>query len=59
MNYQEFFDSLKQGDIRPVYVLEGEEEYIKAQAVKQLCAKLLPPGLETDEPDRAFASRRG
>ncbi len=46
MNYQEFFDSLKQGDIRSAYVFEGEEEYIKAQAVKQLCGKLLLPGLE-------------
>ena len=46
MNYLGFFESLRQGDIKPVYVFEGEEEYIKAQAVKALCAKLLPEGLE-------------
>ena len=46
MNYLGFFDSLKQNDIKPVYVFEGEEEYIKSQAVKALCAKLLPEGLE-------------
>jgi len=46
LNYLGFFESLRQGDIKPVYVFEGEEEYIKAQAVKALCAKLLPEGLE-------------
>jgi DNA polymerase III subunit delta len=46
LNYLGFFESLKSGDIKPVYVFEGEEEYIKAQAVKALCAKLLPEGLE-------------
>ena len=46
MNYLGFFESLKTGDLRPVYVFEGEEEYIKAQAVKALCTKLLPEGLE-------------
>ena len=46
MNYLGFFESLKQSDLKPVYLFEGEEEYIKAQAVKALCAKLLPAGLE-------------
>ncbi len=46
MNYQGFFDQLKNGDLEPVYVFEGDEEYIKAQAVKTLCRRLLPEGLE-------------
>jgi DNA polymerase-3 subunit delta len=46
LNYLGFFESLKSGDIKPVYVFEGEEEYIKAQAVKALCNTLLPEGLE-------------
>jgi DNA polymerase III subunit delta len=46
LNYLGFFESLKRNDIKPVYVFEGEEEYIKAQAVKALCGKLLPAGLE-------------
>jgi len=46
LNYLGFFESVKQNDIKPVYVFEGEEEYIKAQAVKALCGKLLPEGLE-------------
>ena len=46
MNYLGFFETLKTGDIKPVYVFEGEEEYIKAQAVKALCKSLLPEGLE-------------
>ncbi|MFH1513084.1 MAG: DNA polymerase III subunit delta [Bacillota bacterium] len=46
MNYQGFFDRLKTGDLQPVYVFEGDEEYIKAQAVKTLCRRLLPEGLE-------------
>ncbi len=46
MNYLGFFDTLKSGELQPVYVFEGEEEYIKSQAVKALCGKLLPEGLE-------------
>ncbi|MBN1776741.1 MAG: DNA polymerase III subunit delta [Clostridiales bacterium] len=46
MNYLRFFEILKKGELKPVYVFEGEEEYIKAQAVKTLCARLLPDGLE-------------
>lgn len=46
MNYFAFFETLKQNDIKPMYVFEGEEEYIKAQALKTLCDKLLPEGLE-------------
>jgi len=46
LNYLEFFESLKRNEIKALYVFEGEEEYIKEQAVKALCAKLLPEGLE-------------
>ena len=46
MNYLSFFETLKTGEIKPVYVFEGEEEYIKAQAVKAVCSRLLPEGLE-------------
>ena len=38
--------AVKKGNIQPVYLMEGTEEYIKQQAVRQLCAKLLPAGLE-------------
>lgn len=46
MNHNDFFDSLKAGAIRPVYLMEGTEEYIKAQALNCLCQQLLPAGLE-------------
>ena len=46
MNHTAFFDLLKSGQIGECYLFEGAEEYIKQQALKQLCAKLLPPGLE-------------
>ena len=46
MNYLRFFEALKKNDLKPVYVFEGEEEYIKAQAVKTLCSRVLPEGLE-------------
>lgn len=46
MNYPGFFESLKKNDIKSVYVFEGDEEYIKEQAVKALCKRLLPEGLE-------------
>ena len=64
MNHTSFFDLLKAGQIGECYLFEGAEEYIKQQALKQLCAKLLPPGLEemnltdlTDpDPDALIAS---
>ena len=46
MNHNDLFDSLKAGRIAPCYLFEGPEEYIKQQALKQLCARLLPEGLE-------------
>ncbi len=46
MNHTDFFDSLKAGDVKPLYLLEGAEEYIKAQALSRLCQLLLPAGLE-------------
>ena len=46
MNHTAFFDAVKAGSIAGCYLFEGPEEYIKQQALKALCAKLLPPGLE-------------
>ncbi len=46
MNHTAFFDVLKTGSIADCYLFEGPEEYIKQQALKQLCAKVLPSGLE-------------
>lgn len=46
MNHTAFFDTLKSGKIAECYLFEGAEEYIKQQALKQICARLLPPGLE-------------
>ena len=46
MNHTAFFDAVKAGSIAECYLFEGPEEYIKQQALKALCARLLPPGLE-------------
>jgi len=46
MNHNDFFDSLKAGDIRPLYLFEGTEEYIKGQALARLLERLLPEGME-------------
>jgi len=46
MNHTAFFDLLKAGQIGECYLFEGAEEYIKQQALKQLCARVLPAGLE-------------
>ena len=37
MNHTAFFEQVKKGNIQPVYLMEGTEEYIKQQAVRQLC----------------------
>lgn len=46
MNHTAFFAAIKAGQIAPMYLLEGTEEYIKQQALLRLCEKLLPQGLE-------------
>lgn len=47
MNWNEFYKALKSGDIAPVYLFTGPEEYVKREALEALKKKLLPPGLET------------
>ncbi len=46
MTHNEFFDSLKRGEVRSVYLFQGEEEHVKARALAALEKKLLPEGLE-------------
>lgn len=40
MNHKELFGALKRGDIARCYLFEGEEEYIKAAALKALRAQV-------------------
>lgn len=47
MNWNEFYQSVDSGDIAPVYLFTGPEEYTKQGALTRLREKLLPPGLET------------
>ena len=46
MNHTAFFAAVKAGNIAPLYLLEGTEEYIKQQALMRLYEKVLPAGLE-------------
>lgn len=46
MNFQAFFDSLKAGKPAGLYLFEGTEEYVKAQALARLGQVMLPPGME-------------
>ena len=46
MNHTAFFAAIKAGDIAPVYLMEGTEEYIKQQGLARLCERVLPAGLE-------------
>ncbi|NLE19424.1 MAG: hypothetical protein GX623_01280, partial [Clostridiales bacterium] len=41
MDYQAFYAALKRGDVRTVYLFEGEEEYSKESALKALRAALM------------------
>ena len=47
MNWNEFYQALKAGELSPVYLFTGPEEYVKREALEALRQKLLPPGLET------------
>ena len=46
MNWNEFYQSVKDGSLSSVYLFTGPEEYIKREALENLRKKLLPPGLE-------------
>jgi DNA polymerase III subunit delta len=46
MDHNGFFNSLKAGELKPLYLFEGAEEYIKGQALARLLERLLPAGLE-------------
>lgn len=47
MNWSEFYQQLNAGQVAPVYLFTGPEEYVKREALAALKDKLLPPGLET------------
>lgn len=46
MLWNEFYRALDGGEIAPVYLFSGPEQYVKAEALQRLREKLLPPGLE-------------
>lgn len=46
MNWNDFQSAVRGGDIAPVYLFTGPEEYLKREALNLLREKLLPPGLE-------------
>lgn len=46
MKWNEFYQAVDGGDIAPVYLFTGPEEYIKREALERLRERLLPPGLE-------------
>lgn len=46
MTWNEFFQSIKSGQLSSVYLFSGPEEWIKQEALEALRAQLLPPGLE-------------
>lgn len=47
MTYDQLFKSIKAGDIKPLYVFYGDEQYLIRSAVQRLREALLPEGLET------------
>ena len=47
MNWSEFQKAIDAGDIAPVYLFTGPEEYVKRESLQRLRDSLLPPGLET------------
>ncbi|MFQ6066582.1 MAG: DNA polymerase III subunit delta [bacterium] len=43
MKYQQFLKELEQGRIAPVYLFEGEEDYLKEEALKKLKERIILP----------------
>lgn len=45
MNHNEFFKALRDGQLLPVYLFAGEEEYVKDSALQQLEEAVIDPAL--------------
>ena len=43
---RQFYEELRSGDVRPVYLFEGEEEQLKSEALAALRKAVLAPGME-------------
>lgn len=43
MNHNEFFKALRDGQLLPVYLFAGEEEYVKDSALQQLEEAVIDP----------------
>lgn len=46
MKWKEFFDDIKLGVVRNVYLFSGVEDFVKREALEKLRAAVLPVGLE-------------
>ena len=46
MNYNKFVREVEKGKIAPVYLFEGEEDYLKEEALKMLKGKVISPEYE-------------
>lgn len=46
MTHEQFFKSVKSGDVRPAYLFCGAEQHVKNSALQALKNQLLPDGLE-------------
>lgn len=46
MTWNDFFQSIKSGNMERVYLFTGPEEWIKNEALEKLRSKILPAGLE-------------
>ena len=51
MNHTAFFEQVKKGNIQPVYLMEGTEEYIKQQAVRRAVREAAARRAGGAEPD--------
>ena len=46
MTHDQFFKTIKSGDVRPVYIFSGVEQHVKSSALQSLRSLLLPDGFE-------------
>ena len=46
MKYREFITELERGNVALAYLFEGEEDYLKKEALKRLKKKIILPDYE-------------
>ena len=56
MKYREFVTALERGNVALAYLFEGEEDYLKKEALERIKKKIISPDYEDFNYERFFGA---